>query len=189
MLETIFSLLLLVNGTTTPLTYICSGVATSSNCVNATPTASTTLTLSVNVPVETRIVKEWATTTIYATTTIEKIVYRPATTTRHWWEWNEAIGNTPTTTIRWIDRIIEKPVYVPVYQCPATTTPRWNKPIGNTPPVHYSTSTADYTRPPNKEKIEAKIEKLEIRQAKTIDRMNKMFERMINRLNKMLERI
>ena len=187
MLETIFSLLLLVNGTTTPLTYNCSGIATSSNCIAGTPTASTTLTLSVNVPVGTIIVEKWATTTIYATTTVEKIVYRNATSSRHWWEWERQNATTTpattTTIIKYVERVVEKIKYVPVYQCPATTTP----------PIHYSTTTPDYTKPPKIEKIEAKIEKqiekIEERQERMIDRMNNVFERMINRLNKMLERI
>src|SRR3990167_8829420 len=191
MLETIFSLLLLVNGTTTPLTYNCLGIATSSNCVAETATASTTLTLSVNVPVETRIVARWATTTIYATTTVEKIVYRNATSSRstccsYWREWERQNATTTpaTTTIKYVERVVEKIKFVPVEQCPATTTP---------PKLHYSTTTPDYTKPPKIEKIEAKIEKqiekMEQKQERMIDRMNNVFERMIDRLNEMLGNI
>lgn len=183
MLETLLSIALLINATST-VNIDCSKIASTTSCAVVSAPTSTPIALSATVPLEKQIVYVdriiHATTTVYATTTVEKIVYRRATSTPWCKDWCRS-----TTTPSEI-RYIEKLVYVPVYQCPV-------RPATTTPPVHYSTTTPDYTKPPKIEKIEAKIEKqiekIEERQERMIDRMNNMFERMIDRLNEMLGNI
>ena len=75
MIETIISLAILINGTTTPINLDCSKTA----CVKVQTPATTTISVPLNVPLPDRIVfvDRWATTTLHHwATTTPKIIYK-----------------------------------------------------------------------------------------------------------------